>query len=70
MYVLGEAHWLKLPTLAGAIVIICVSYSTTGGPSNEHRTSHRHPEEFGKGQKETPCVLPPPRLLLAGIHFG
>ena len=28
----------------------------TGGPGKE-LTSHYQPEEFGKGQKETPCVL-------------
>ena len=28
------------------------------------------PEEFGKGQKETPHVWPPPRILFAGIHLA
>ena len=31
---------------------------------------HHQPEEFRKGQKETPCVWPPPRILLAGIYLG
>ena len=32
--------------------------------------SHHQPEEFRKGQKETPCIWPPPRILLASIHLG
>ena len=32
--------------------------------------SHYQPEEFRKGQKETPHIWPPPRILLAGIHLG
>ena len=31
--------------------------------------SHHQPEEFGKGQKETSHVQPPPRIL-ADIHLG
>ena len=31
---------------------------------------HHQWEELGKGQKETPRVRPPPRILLAGIHLG
>lgn len=27
------------------------------------------PEEFRKGQKETPDILPPPQILLDGIYF-
>ena len=37
---------------------------------NMELTSHHQPQEFRKGQKETPCVQPPPRTLLAGIHLG
>ena len=37
---------------------------------NTELTCHHQPEEFRKGQKETPHVLPPPRVLLSGIHFG
>ena len=33
-------------------------------------TSHHPLEEFRKGQKEMPCILPPPRILLTGIHLG
>jgi len=29
--------------------------------SEEHRTSHDQLEEFRNGQKEMPCVLPPPK---------
>ena len=32
--------------------------------------SHYQPEEFRNGQKETPHVQPPPRILLSGMHFG
>ena len=35
----------------------------------ELRSLHQ-PEEFRKGQKETPHVQPPPRILLSGIHLG
>ena len=34
------------------------------------RVSHPQPEEFGKGQKETPLVHPLPRIPLASIHLG
>ena len=43
---------------------------TTGGPGKAELISHYQPEEFGKGHKETPHVLPPPRILLSGIHLG
>ena len=36
--------------------------------SKEHRTSHDQMEEFKNGQKVMPCVLPPPKILLSGIH--
>ena len=36
--------------------------------SEEYRTSHDQLEEFRNGQKEMPCVLPPPQILLSGIH--
>ena len=44
----------------------------TGGPGKEHRINKLHqPEEFGKGQKETPHFRPPPRILsLASILAG
>ena len=32
--------------------------------------SHHQLGEFRKGQKVTPLVQPPPRILLAGIHLG
>ena len=32
--------------------------------------SHHQLEEFGKGQKETLCVCPLPRILLTSIHLG
>ena len=37
---------------------------------NMELTSHHQPEKLGKGQKEMPRVLPPPRILLIGIHLG
>ena len=57
------------PPWPGTVVTICVSYFMTGEPSKE-LTSHHQLEEFRKGQKEMPRVLPPPRILLADIHLG
>ena len=37
---------------------------------NMELISHHQPEEFRKGQKETPRVRPPPRILLSGVHLG
>ena len=39
--------------------------------SSEEREliSPHQPQEFGKGQKETPHVRPPPRIL-SGLHVG
>ena len=37
MFMLGEAHWLKPPTLARHT--ICMSCFTTGGPGKEHGTN-------------------------------
>ena len=63
---LGEAHWLKLPTVAGHhsnnLHEVLVR--------NTQLISHHQPEEFGKGQKETPYVWPPPRIFLSGIYLG
>ena len=68
-HLLGEAHWLKPPPRPGIVVTTCMGYFTTGGAGKE-LTSHHQPGEFGKSQKETPCVLPPPRIILAGIHLS
>ena len=58
-------------TLPGTIVTICLSYFTTRVPGKEHKLiSHHQPEEFRKGQKKKPHVLPPPRILLTCIHLG
>ena len=41
-----------------------------GGPvRNRELISHHQPEEFGKDQKETQHVWPPPRILLSGVHL-
>ena len=41
-----------------------------GGPvRNRELISHHQPEEFGKDQKETRHVWPPPRILLSGVHL-
>ena len=61
---LGGAHWLKSPTLPGTKVTTCILVRNT------ELISHHQPEEWGKGQKETPHVWPPPRILLAGLHLG
>ena len=37
---------------------------------NTKLVSHHQSEEFWKGQKETSCVWPPPRILLTAIHLG
>ena len=43
----------------------------TGGPIEEHATNKPPPsEEFRKGRKETPHVLPLPRTLLTVIYLG
>ena len=68
---LGEAHWLKLPTLAR-----CHSNHLYGLfydrvlVRNSELISHHQLEEFRKGQKEIPRFRPPPRILLTGIHLG
>lgn len=55
----------------GSTVTTCMSYFTTGGPvGNMELTSHHQPQKFSKGQKETPHVLLPPRILLAGSHLA
>ena len=41
----------------------------TGSPVKELISLHQ-PEEFRKGQKETPHVRPPPRILLSDIHLA
>ena len=41
-----------------------------GRQHNLELISHNQLEEFRKGQKKTPCVLLPPRILLVGIHLG
>ena len=57
---LGEAHWLKLPTLARPHSNICMSCFTTGGPGKEHRTNKPPPtgrvRERSKG--DTTCPTP------------
>ena len=37
---------------------------------NRELISHHQPEGFGKGQKETPHIRLPPRILLSGIHLA
>ena len=63
LLLLEETHWLKPPTLARH-----QGYFMTGGPSKE--LSHHLLKELRRGQKETPCVLPPLRFLLDGFHLG
>ena len=55
------------------MVTICVSYFMTGGPillRNMQLITHHQVEEFRKGRKEAPQVLPLSRILLPGIHLG
>ena len=46
----------------------------TGDPGKEYGTdkppTDEKPEEFGKGQEETPRVRLLPRIPLASIHLG
>ena len=45
-------------------------YFTTGGPGKEHRSNKRPPTvRTWERSKETPRVLPLPRLLLNALHF-
>ena len=69
---LEEAHGLKPPTLAGhRHNHLHELFFITGGPGKEHRAiSHHQLEELREGQKEMPHVLPPPRIILPGIHLG
>ena len=64
--VLGEAHWLKPPTLAGHHS----KHLHEVMVRNMELISHHQMDEFWKGQKETPHIWPPPRILLSGIHLG
>ena len=48
-----------------------MSYFTTGGPSKEHGTNKPPPNGRILGKvKKMPHVVPPPRILLTGIHLG
>ena len=68
---LGEAHTDRnCPPWPGTIVTICMSCLQVVPVRNTELIILHQPEEFGKGQKETPHVLPPPRILLSGIHLG
>ena len=52
------------PPWPGTIVTICMSCFTTGGPGKEHGTNKPPPTgRVQEGQKETPHVRPPPRIL-------
>ena len=55
---LGEAHWLKPPTLAGTIVIICMSCFMTGGPGKEHGTNNPPPTRrvLERSKGDTTCL--------------
>ena len=47
-----------------------MSCFTTGGPGKEHRTNKSPPTgRVQEGQKKTPHVRPPPRILLSDIHL-
>ena len=68
---LGQAPWLKLPTLARHHSNHLHELFYDRSPDKEHRTdSHHQPEEFRKGQKETPLIQPPPRILPSVGHLG
>ena len=53
------------------MVTICVSYFTTRSPGKEYGTHMPPPtRKIWERLEETPCVLLPPRILLAGILLG
>ena len=56
VHVLGEAHWLKLPTLAKhQSNHLHEVYFKTGGPSKEHGTNKPSPmDEFERDQRKGP----------------
>ena len=74
----GEAHWLRPPTPARhhsnhLHELFYDRRTNKTGTSSERNTeliSLHQLEEFGKGQKETPCFRPHPRILLSDIHLG
>ena len=74
MLLWGEAHRLKPPTLATPTLARHQSnclhelFWQEVLVRNMELINHQ-PEELGKGQKETPHVRPPPRILLTGIHI-
>ena len=67
VHVLGEAHSLKPPTLAGTIVTMFMSCFTTGGPGKELGTNKPPPtgriQERSKGDAVCPTNLPESSLL-------
>ena len=68
---LGKHTDWNRPPCPGTIVTIYMSYFITGGPGKERGTTKPSPiRSVGKGQKEMPRVLPPPRILLPGMHLG
>ena len=68
MLLLGEAHWLKPPTLARHQSNHLHELFWQEVLVRNMELINHQPEELGKGQKETPHVRPPPRILLPGIH--
>ena len=71
MELLGEAHWLKLPTLARHHSNHLHELFYEGGPGKEHEAnkppSTTRVQEKSKGGAR---CLPPPRILLTGIPLG
>ena len=63
---LGEAHWLKPPTLAGHHSNHCMSCFTTGGPGKDHGTNKPPPtgrvQERSKGDTTCPTTSQNPPL--------
>ena len=71
MELLGEAHWLKLPTLARHHSNHLHELFYEWGPGKEHEAkkppSTTRVQEKSKGGAR---CLPPPRILLTGIPLG
>ena len=67
---LGEAHWVKPSSWEPLQPSVWVIWHQEVLAKSLELTSHNKTEEFGKGQKETPHVRLPLRILLPGIHLG
>ena len=66
---LGEAHW-NHPPWPGAIVTMCTSRFTPGGPGEEHGTNTTAPTRRGQDRSQGDTTRPTTSQILAGNHLG